>query len=352
MIFASDNWAGASDRVVAAIAEASRGSTPAYGGDELTAALERRFSELFEHDVGVLTVGTGTAANALGIAAYCRPGSVVFAHAQAHILVDEANAVAFAGDGAKVAGVDGAGGKLTPATLEAAMALYPAGAIRHGQPVAVSVSQISELGLAYSAEEIDALTSVAQSGGLGFHMDGARFAGAVAGLGVPPAELTWKSGVDVLSFGGTKNGCVAAEALIFFDPDRATDTAFARLRMGHGFSKQWFVAAQLLAYLEDDHWLDLANHANAMAGRLAAALRGCDEARLALEPAANEVFVVMSNALDERLKAAGAVYYPWSGDGMPVEALAGEGEVLVRLVTSFRTSAAEVEAFAAVLSAG
>ncbi|MCP4383257.1 MAG: low specificity L-threonine aldolase [Hyphomicrobiales bacterium] len=352
MIFASDNWAGASDRVVAAIAEASRGSTPAYGGDDLTAELERRFSELFERDVGVLTVGTGTAANALGIAAFCRPGGVVFAHTQAHILVDEANAVAFVGSGAKVVGVDGEGGKLTPATLEAAVALYPPEAIRHGQPVAVSVSQISELGLAYSPEEVGALASVAASGGLAVHMDGARFAGAVAQPGVSPAGLTWKSGVDVLSFGGTKNGCVAAEALIFFDPARAEDSAFARLRIGHGFSKQWFVAAQLLAYLEDDHWLDLAGDANAMAERLADALRGSDEARLALEPAANEVLAVMSVSLDERLKAAGAIYYPWSTDGMPVAALPGEGEVLVRLVTSFRTSEAEVEQFASLLSTG
>lgn len=350
MIFASDNWTGASDRIAAAVAEASRDSLRAYGADALSDALQRRFCDLFERDVTVLPVGTGTACNALGLSAYCRPGSVVFGHAQAHVLVDEANAVAFLGGGAKVVGLDGEGGKLSPATLAAGLDRYPEGQVRLGQPVAVTLSQISELGLVYTPDEVAAIARVARTRDMALHIDGARFAGAVASLEVTPAELTWKAGVDVLSFGGTKNGCLAAEALVFFDSSRAADTAFARQRVGHSFSKQWFLAAQLLAYLGDSHWLDLARHANRMAEGLANVLRANDQTRLAFEPAANEVFAVMPVSLDEHLKRAGAVYYPWSTDGLPEEALPRDGEVLVRLVTSFQTSEAEVARFATLLA--
>jgi threonine aldolase len=352
MIFASDNWAGASDRVIAAIAEEAKQAAPSYGGDSLSAAVEKRFCEIFECDVAVFFVGTGTAANALGISAFCRPGGVVFAHSQAHILVDEANAVEFLGGGVKLVGLDGEGGKLTPEALAAAIARFPRAFVLHGQPVAVSLSELSELGLTYTPAEIAAIASVAKQHGLALHMDGARFAGAVASLDLPPADITWKAGVDVLSFGGTKNGCLAAEAVVFFNPADAGDFPFARQRIGHGFSKARFIAAQFAAYLEGEHWLELARHANTCAARLADAIRISDGARLALEPAANEVVAVFSKPLDQRLKAAGAVYHPWSTAGVSAAALPGEGEVLVRLVTSFQTTEAEVEQFAALLAAG
>lgn len=347
MRFASDNWAGASEPVLAALVAAARRGGPAYGEDELTRAVERRFAELFEREVAVFLVATGTAANALALAAWARPGGLVFCPREAHIAVDEVGAAEFFGGGIKLIGLDAVAGKLSPATLAAALDRVPAGAVHHGQPVAVSIAQLTELGAAYRPDEVAAL---AHGRGAALHMDGARFAAAVAGLGVAPAELTWRAGVDVLSFGGTKNGCVAAEAVVFFDPAQARDFGFARQRAGQGLSKAWFVAAQLGAYLEGDHWLELARHANRMAARLAASIRASSRARLCLEPAGNEVFAVLPAALDAALRAAGALYHPWSADGVPPEARPRDGERMVRLVTSFQTSEAEVERFGALVA--
>jgi threonine aldolase len=351
MRFASDNWSGASEPVLASLVAAARRGGPAYGGDELSRALGRRFSELFEREVAVFLVSTGTAANALAVSSFAKPGGVVFCTRDAHIAVDEAGACEFFGGGTKLVGLDAAEGKLSAATLAAAFARYPEGVVHHGRPVAVSVTQLTELGTAYRPDEIAAIAEVARARGAALHLDGARFAGAVAGLGASPADLTWRAGVDVMSFGGTKNGCVAAEAVIFFDPSQARDFGFARQRAGQGVSKAWFLAAQLDAYLRDGHWLDLARHANGMAARLAASIRSSRGARLALEPAANEVFAVLPARLDAELKAAGAVYHPWSAEGVPAAGRPAEGEILVRLVTSFQTEDAEVERFASIVKA-
>ena len=350
MNFASDNWAAASEQVIGALVAAARHGGPAYGGDALTKSVEAQFAEIFEHEVAVFLVASGTAANALGLSAYARAGGVIFCHREAHILVDEAGASEFFGAGAKVFGIEGVNGKLTPDALGAAMDRFPEGAVHHGQPVAVSVTQATELGTTYSAAEIAALAEVARSRGAALHMDGARFAGAIAGLGVRPADVTWKAGVDVLSFGGTKNGCIAAEAVVFFDPQAARDFGFARQRAGQGFSKNWFIAAQFDAYFRDDHWLSMARHANAMASRLAAAIEKSGSARLGVEPAANEVFAVLSTETDTRLRAAGAVYHPWPAESLPALSRPRQGEVLVRLVTSWQTASAEVDRFAALLT--
>ena len=350
MNFASDNWAGASEEVIAALTAAARHGGPAYGGDALTGSVEAQFAEIFEHEVAVFLVASGTAANALGLSAYARAGGVIFSHREAHILVDEAGASEFFGAGAKVFGIEGVNGKLTPDALGAAMDRFPEGAVHHGQPVAVSVTQATELGTTYSAVEIAALAEVARSRGAALHMDGARFAGAIAGLGVRPADVTWKAGVNVLSFGGTKNGCIAAEAVVFFDPQAARDFGFARQRAGQGFSKNWFIAAQFDAYFRDDHWLNMARHANAMASRLAAAIEKSGSARLAVEPAANEVFAVLSTETDTRLRAAGAVYHTWAADSIAPKHRPVSDEILVRLVTSWQTAPAEVGRFAAILS--
>ncbi len=350
MRFASDNWAGASERVMAAVAEAARHGGPAYGADSLTKTVEGRFAELFEREVAVFLVGSGTAANALALSAYARPGAIVFCHEQAHVVVDEAGAAEFFGGGLKLFGLPGARGKLTPDVLADGLARFPAGAVHHGQPVAVSLTEITELGAAYRPDEIAALAALAKGRGAAVHMDGARFAGAVAALDVSPADLTWRAGVDALSFGGTKNGCLAAEAVVFFDPAHARDFGFARQRAGQGFSKNWFIAAQFDAYLKDGHWLDLARHANRMGARLAAAMGSSPAARLALPPDANEIFAVLSRAADTRLRVAGAVYHPWSAEGLPFEKDANGGEVMVRLVTSFQTTVEEVDQFATVLA--
>jgi threonine aldolase len=348
MIFASDNWAGASEEVMEALAKAARTGGPAYGADRLTAAVEQRFSEIFEREVAVFLVASGTVANALALSAYARPGGFILAHKDAHILVDEAGAAEFFSGGNRVVGLDAVAGKIAPETLFQALRDSPERAVHHGQPVAVSITQITELGAAYSPQEIAALADVARRRGLAVHMDGARFAGAVAALGLPPAEITWRVGVDVLSFGGTKNGCLAAEAVVFFDPAHARDFAFARQRAGQGYSKNWFLAAQFAAYLENDRWLDLARHANGMARRLAEGIAASREARLALQPDANEIFAILTKTAEARLRAAGAAFHPWKADRFPEKP--GKEESLVRLVASFQTREAEVERFVALLS--
>ena len=346
MQFASDNWAGASAKVIEALAKAAHAGGPAYGGDAITKSLERRFSELFERDVAVFLVASGTFANALGIAAYARPGGVVFCHREAHIQVDEAGATEFFGAGLKIVTLKAAAGKLAPAAVLEGLAQHPEGFLHHGQPVLVSVTQITELGAAYRPEEIAAISEAAKSRGCALHMDGARFANAVAALSASPAEVTWRAGVDVLSFGATKNGCLAAEAVVFFNPAHARDVGFARQRAGQGFSKNWFIAAQLAAYLDQDHWLDLARNANAMASRLADAIDRSTDARLAFKPDGNEVFAILTSEADDRLKAAGAVYHPWSVEGLPVHERPAAGESLFRFVTSWRTTADDVDRFA------
>jgi threonine aldolase len=347
MIFASDNWAGASEEVIAALAKAARRGGPAYGADRLTTAVEERFGEIFEREVAVFLVASGTVANALGLAAYARPGGFILAHRDAHILVDEAGAAEFFTGGNRVVGLDAVAGKIAPETLFQALEDSPERGVHHGQPVAVSLTQITEFGAAYRPGEIAALASVARTRGLAVHMDGARFAGAVAALGLPPAELTWRAGVDVLSFGGTKNGCLAAEAVVFFDPGHARDFAFARQRAGQGYSKNWFLAAQFAAYLENDRWLDLARHANRMAQLLAAGIARAKGARLALQPDANEIFAILTKDVEAKLRAAGAAFYPWKADRLPERP--GKDEILVRLVTSFQTTEAEVERLTALL---
>lgn len=352
MNFASDNWSGASEPVIAALVEAARKGGPAYGGDDLTRAVERRFAELFEREVAVFLVASGTAANALALANYARPGGAILCHREAHIYHEEAGAAALFGGGMVLRPIDGEGCKIAPDALAEALAGIPEGFVHAGQPAAVSLTQLTELGTAYAPDEIAALAALAHSRGAKVHMDGARFAGAVASLGVSPADVTWKAGIDVMSFGGTKNGCVAAEAVIIFKPEEAREFPFIRQRAGQGFSKNWFIAAQFDAYLRDGHWLDLARHANALGARLAAAIRASKTARLAIEPAANEVFAVMPKAMEAKLKSAGAVFYPWPDHSVAADRRPGTGEMLIRLVTSWQTTEGEVDAFAAVLNAG
>jgi len=349
MIFASDNWAGASEKVMAALAEQAKRGGPAYGDDLLTKLVERRFAEIFERKVAVFFVATGTAANALSLAAYSQPGAVAFCHREAHVIADEPGSAELFG-GVRLIGLPGEAGKIATETLERALARFPEGNAHHGRPVAITLSELTELGAAYTPAEIGALTAVAKRRGLRVHMDGARFASAVAGLDVSPADLTWRAGVDILSFGGTKNGCLSAEAVIFFEPADANGFALARQRAGHTFSKSWFVAAQLDAYLDHGHWLDLARGANATARRLADAIATSPEARLVREPDGNEVFVILSKALDHRLRAAGAVYHPWSVESLAEEERPAADEVLIRLIASFSTAGEDVDRFAAVVA--
>jgi threonine aldolase len=338
--FASDNTAPVAPAILDAIVKANAGFALGYGNDNWTAGVERRLAEVFEHDVAVFLVPTGTAANALALAHVTPPWGVVFCHADSHIATDECGAPEFFGSGLKLAGLPGDGGKIAPATLQAALDGY--GGHRPHQMVAsaLSITQASEAGTIYRTDEIAGLSEIAHARALAVHMDGARFANALVRLNATPAQMTWQSGIDVLSFGATKGGAMAAEAVVVFDPARSAFMAERRKRAGHLFSKHRFLAAQMTAYLTDDCWLTLARHANAMADRLAQGLKAAG-----LPPVwpveANLVFAILPRALDAKLKAAGASYYVRPSDGLPLKA----DQVLVRLVTSFATEPAEIERF-------
>ena len=348
MFFASDNWAGAHPAIAAGLSSHAAGFSSAYGTSDLDRRVERMFCDIFEREVAVFFVGTGTAANALSMTMLARPGGVFFAHRDAHMIADEGGAVEYLSGGGRLAPVDGPLGRMTPENLQAAIGRYPAEFVHSGQPAAVSVTQASEIGTLYGAADIEAIAAVAARHGLPLHMDGARFANALVGLGLNPAEMTWKRGVDILSFGGTKNGCWCAEAVVVMEPGRARQFPFLRKRAAQLFSKSRFVAAQFEAYFAGGLWLETARHANAMAARLARHIRASGAARLAFEPQANEVFPIVEKGAVERLHAAGAVFYPWHPPS-DIAAAIGPHETLVRLVTSFATGEDEVDRFGELL---
>ena len=345
MQFASDNWAGAAPEIMQALAAEAQSVGGAYGASARDKAAEEKIAEIFEREVAVFFVATGSAANGLALSSVAKPAGVVFCHADSHIVDDEVGGVEFLAGGTRVVGVEGALGKLDTAALGTAIAWCEPGFVHRGQPAAISITQQTELGTAYGVDEIAAVAEVAKERDLPLHMDGARLANALAQANVSPAEMTWKAGVDMLSFGGTKNGCIAAEALIYFDRAMATEAPYLRRRSGHLFSKARFVAAQFDAYLSDGLWLDLARHANAMADRLRAGLAASPRARLAWPTAGNEIFAVLSAPDARRLREAGAFFHDWSlprGGGGPELA---EGESIVRLVTAFSAQAEDVDTF-------
>lgn len=346
MNFASDNAAGISPRILDAIRRADEGPALGYGDDPLTARLGRRLAEIFEHELAVFLVPTGTAANALALAQVTPPWGAVLCHREAHIVADECGAPEFFGAGLRLVGIEGGGARITVPALEAALAGHAWGAPHHLVPAALSLSQATECGTVYGRDEIAALAAVAHARGMAVHMDGARLANALARLGVSPAAATWRAGVDVLSFGATKGGAMAAEAVIVFDRTRAAGLAERRKRGGLLVSKHRFLAAQFEAYLADDHWLALARHANTCAASLARQLAG-----LGLAPVwpveANMVFVLVDPGLDTRLRAAGASYYARPSASLPAGLSIAAGAQLVRLVTSFATQEAEIARFVA-----
>jgi threonine aldolase len=344
MNFASDNTAGMAPEILAALTQANDGFALGYGNDDSTRDVERRMSEVFERQVAVFLVPTGTAANALALAHVSPPWGAVFTHTEAHIITDECGAPEFFGGGLKLIGLAGVGCKLDAATLTDALAQYVGHAPHQVVPSAVSISQASEAGTIYRPDEISALAAVARSRGLKLHVDGARLANVLVRLNASPAQATWQAGVDVLSFGATKGGALAAEAVVFFDPAVAAAMGERRKRGGHLLSKHRFLAAQFQAFLANDNWLRLARHANAMADRLAAGLTAAGRAPV-WPVEANLVFVVLSQRLDARLKAAGARYYVRNSTSLPPHIRTGGDEMLVRLVTSFATVESEVDKF-------
>lgn len=350
MNFISDNTVGASAKILAAIAAANEGNAGSYGADEWTARVEKQLNTFFEREVTAFMVTTGTAANALCAAAICPPWGTLLTHRESHVIDDECGAPEFFMGGAKIAGLPGIGGKITPAILDEHFANEPGGTRR--PPIkGLSIAQGTEFGLVYTLDEIAALTAKAREHGLKVHLDGARFSNALVALGCTPAEMTWKAGIDVLSLGGTKNGCLMAEAVVFFDKTLAEDFRFKRKRTGQTLSKQRLISAQFEAFFDHDHWRELATHANAMAIRLAKGLEGIPGIRLGWKQEINQVFPIVSNALWQHLTEKGVKCIDWSEFSLPPENACSADEVVLRLVTSFRTTAEDVDALIALVAA-
>ena len=323
MRFFSDNAAAVHPQVMQAMADANALDT-AYDGDRLSQSLDERMSALFEHPVSALWVPSGTSANCLALAALCPPHGGIVCHRDAHIQNDEGGAPEFYTHGAKLFLADGEGAKLTPATIAAVLDAIP-NDVHRVQPHAVSITNATEYGRVYYPDDVAAIGALATDRGLGFHMDGARFANAVAHLGCSPADVTWRAGVDALSFGFVKNGAMSAECLVFFRPELADATLYRRKRAGLLLSKGRYLAAQIIALLEDGLWLDCARRANGHARILAEA--AVDRQIHAVE--ANEVFLRVSPDEAAALRHAGFDFYDWA---------AGE----IRLVTAWDSDANDV----------
>lgn len=341
--FTSDNGSGIAPEILQAIIQANQGYAASYGGDEITQGLKRRFSDIFEREVEVFPVVTGTAANALALGGLTPPFGAVFCYDEAHVHVDECGAPEMFTGGAKLIGVGGDQGKIAPDRFYDALGALHTGDPHYVQPAAVTITQLTEAGTLYRGQEIDRLVEIARLRKLWVHMDGARFANAVAALGCTPAEASWKAGIDVLSFGATKNGALAAEAVVFFNPDLARDFPYRRKRAGHLISKMRFVSAQLEAYLADDLWLGLAARANRMAARLARGLASIPDVRLIFPVEGNELFVSLPKGRIEGLRKAGAKFHDWPGPA------GGAGRQVIRLVASFCTEEGDVDRFLAIL---
>ena len=338
--FASDNTAGLTPEALAALHAANAGGTASYGDDPWTARAKKLLREIFATECEVFFVFNGTAANALALAQYCRSYQSVICHHYSHVDTDECGAPEFFTGGSKVIAVAGPNGKLRPADIAPVFARGHG--IHYPKPGALSLTQSTEWGTVYTPEEIRALSTLAKSHGLAVHLDGARFANAaaaLAGRGVTPADLTWRASVDVLCFGGTKNGMNTTEAVIFFNRDHAREFEYRVKQAGQLASKMRFAAAQWCGMLEGGAWLRHANHANAMAQKLAGALRAVPGLKLIVEPEVNGIFVELPPATVEALGARGWHFYRFIGD---------HG---YRLMCSWATAPEAIERFAADLRA-
>ncbi len=334
--FRSDNVAGIDPAILDAIANANKGPANAYGGDDCTKGLTKKFSELFETEVTVLPVALGTAANALSLSAVTPPWGAIYAHEKAHILMDECNAPELYSGGARLIGLPGEHGKMKVETLATALKQALRG-VHHAKPSAVSLTQLTESGTAYSVDEVKAFGALCKKENLALHMDGSRLGNAIAGLGCTPAEITWKAGVDLLSFGATKNGAMAAEAVVVFRKDAALIEAleYRRKRAGHLFSKMRFLSVQLEAYIEGGRWMKNARHANGEAKRLSQGLAAVPGVELLSPVQGNEIFVRMPTSLVQAIEAEGYLLQAWENpEG---------GQQVMRLVTAFDTDPKAVD---------
>ena len=347
MNFASDNTGPVHPNVMAALIAANTGYALPYGGDDLTAQTIQNIRDLFEApDAAVFLVSLGTAANSLILATLSQPWETVFCHTVAHIHEDECNAPEFYSGGTKLTLVPGPEAKMTAENLRRSILAEETRGVHGPQRGPVSLTQATERGTIYSLKEIQKISATAEEFGLPVHMDGARFANAVQSLGCSAAEMTWKSGVDAVTFGGTKNGLMAVEAVIFFNPKHAWEFELRRKRGAHLFSKHRFLAAQMKSYLAGDLWLDMAKKSNDASARLIQGLKQIPEVQIDFEPQANIIFAQWARAAHQRLHAAGAQYYVMAGDHTT-----GPSDELLpaRLVTDWSTTPENVDKFLDIL---
>lgn len=347
MNFASDNTGPVHPNVMAALIAANTGYALPYGGDDLTAQTIQNIRDLFEApDAAVFLVSLGTAANSLILATLSQPWETVFCHTVAHIHEDECNAPEFYSGGTKLTLVPGPEAKMTAENLRRSILAEETRGVHGPQRGPVSLTQATERGTIYSLKEIQEISATAKEFGLPVHMDGARFANAVQSLGCSAAEMTWKSGVDAVTFGGTKNGLMAVEAVIFFNPKYAWEFELRRKRGAHLFSKHRFLAAQMQSYLAGDLWLDMAKKSNDASARLVQGLKKIPEVQIDFEPQANIIFAQWARAAHQRLHAAGAQYYVMAGDHTT-----GPSDELLpaRLVTDWSTTPENIDKFLDIL---
>jgi threonine aldolase len=314
--FRSDNESPAAPEIMEAIVAANSGSAWSYGEDDYSQSLNQKFSELFETDTFVLPLSTGTAANSIALASATPPWGAVFCHQHAHVIEHECGAPEFFGGGLRLIGLSGEQGKIDPVGFSDKLTAMHSGGIHSYQAAALSLTQSTESGSVYQQDQIMALTGVAREEALAIHMDGARFANAVASLACAPADISWRAGIDMLSFGASKNGCFGAEALLFFNRPDLYDTALRlRKRSGHLLSKMRFVSAQLQAYVDDDLWLNYAQRANDKAAEFARLIDKHSELELAMPVETNQVFVNFNREHLEPLQQSGVRAFPWPGPG-------------------------------------
>lgn len=342
MNFGSDNVYGVHPAIMDAIVAANTGTQESYGTDAYTRKAQEQLSALFDCELDAFLVLNGTAANSLCLSAMTPPYGAVICHGDAHILVDECGAPELFTGGAKLIGINDTLGKLKLDSVEKTLNGFTRGE-HDPKPAAVSVTQASELGTVYSVDEITGIGELAHERGMKLHMDGARFANALVSLDCTPAEMTWKAGVDALSFGCTKNGAMLLEAVVFFDRTLAADFSHRRMRAAQLLSKGRYLGAQMNAYLENGLWLDNARYANDMADYLSTGLNGTGKVRMPLPTQANEVFPIMPRKLFELLLSKGVVTHQWPGDG-PGNDQVAEDEIFARFVCSFMTSKADCDA--------
>jgi threonine aldolase len=334
--YRSDNTGRAAPEILDALVRANEGTALGYGADEWTARLQERFSELFETKVRVFPVATGTAANALSLASIAPSWGLVFCNAAAHINTAETNAAGFFGGGLKLVPVAGPDGKVDANELARTLTAFPPGQLHRGQPAAVNLTQATDLGAVYRLDEVRAIGEVAKGRGLKLHMDGARFANAVARLQRSPADLSWRSGIDILSFGATKNGGALCDAIVVFSPEIADGLAVQLRRAGQVWSKMRFASAQLMAYIENGLWLRLAGQSNRAAARIAAGIADVPGVKLLAPVEANEIFLELPAGVMDALEAGGFQFYRRSA-------------TLARFVCRFDVTDEEVDALVASL---